>query len=173
MLFRSNQWTMQSPLNEPRQGPLTCAVDGKYLYCIGGRGKDSEMYSTLEVLDTSYGKLGWSLVQLPETIWKPIYFGLCAPIDNKHILIAGGMDYKKNEVSDTYVLNAENYKIEKYEPMGGPDCFFERDKKVINGKIYAVGYSSFAIHIFDIEKKKWSIIRSANSNSMEENKDNE
>jgi len=160
-------WTMQSPLNEARQGASTCVLGGKYLYCTGGRGKDDEIYSTIEVLDVTHNKIGWSLINLPEELWKPVYFPLCAPIDHKHILVAGGLNEEKKSVTDAYILDAENYSLTKTRSMKTPDCFFERDKKVLKGKVYAIAYESLAIHIYDIKNAKWSIIKSNNTNINE------
>eukprot|EP00826_Nyctotherus_ovalis_P064664 TRINITY_DN948_c0_g1_i18.p1 TRINITY_DN948_c0_g1~~TRINITY_DN948_c0_g1_i18.p1 ORF type:complete len:515 (-),score=161.28 TRINITY_DN948_c0_g1_i18:141-1685(-) len=167
-LFK-NEWSMQSPLNEVRQGAAVCSLGGKYLYCIGGRGKDKEFYTSMEVIDITYPKLGWSLIQLPEDLWQPVYFALCAPIDHRHVLVAGGINAKGSSVSDAYILNAENYTLTKTKPMETPDCFFERDKKVLKGKVYAVAYESFAIHIYDISKAKWNIIKSNNTAVNEDN----
>ena len=99
-------------MNEVREGASTCALSGKYIYCIGGRGNEEELYNSIEVLDTSFPKLGWSLIELQSDIWIPIYFGISISIDAKHILISGGMNAEHTTVSRSYILDAENYKIE-------------------------------------------------------------
>eukprot|EP00826_Nyctotherus_ovalis_P038527 TRINITY_DN3613_c0_g1_i3.p1 TRINITY_DN3613_c0_g1~~TRINITY_DN3613_c0_g1_i3.p1 ORF type:complete len:508 (+),score=146.69 TRINITY_DN3613_c0_g1_i3:1323-2846(+) len=157
----TNEWRIQSPLNEARQGAGTCLFGGKYLYCVGGKGKGSEIHTTIEVLDIKYRKLGWSVIQLPEDVWQPVYFIVCTPVDLKHIVIAGGINAKGNSVANAYKLNVEYNVLTKIKPMKAPDCFFERDKRLFKGKVYAVAYESYAIHIYDIRKDKWNIIKSA------------
>eukprot|EP00826_Nyctotherus_ovalis_P050748 TRINITY_DN6258_c0_g1_i6.p1 TRINITY_DN6258_c0_g1~~TRINITY_DN6258_c0_g1_i6.p1 ORF type:complete len:489 (+),score=125.20 TRINITY_DN6258_c0_g1_i6:23-1468(+) len=168
--LKESQWCLQCPLNEAREGPAVCAIGGKYLYCIGGRGKDEELFSTIEFLDISFPKLGWTLIELENTVWKPIYFGLAVPIDNKHILISGGMGADQVSVAESYIFNVETNQFEYKNKMVAADCFLERDKRMVKGKIYAIGYVSYAIHIYDIEKREWNIIKSTMTNAVEDNK---
>jgi len=168
--LKENQWSLQCPLNEAREGAAVCTIGGKYIYCIGGRGNEDELYTTIEFLDTSFPKLGWTLIDLETDKWKPVYFAFAMPIDNKRILISGGMNGEQVSVSDSYILNIETNKFERTSKMGTADCFLERDKRIIKGKVYAIGYASYAIHIYDIEKQEWSIIRSNMANIAEDSK---
>jgi len=168
--LNSNQWIMQCPLNEQREGATACCLNQKLIYCIGGRGDDSEIYSTIEILDTSFPKMGWTLVQLQTDKITPMYFGMCWSISNKHILISGGMTAGDIPLAGAYILDAETYGVTEIKPMQLPDYFLERAKKFYKGKIYSIGYASYAIHIFDTERQEWNIIKSSPSGPTEESK---
>ncbi len=156
----ANEWTMMSPLNEPREGPSTCAVAEKYIYCIGGRADKTTLFSTMEVMDLSFAKMGWQLTSLQSETCQPMYFGLACTLSTKQLLICGGLGAGEAALSRAYILDLEKNELKECEPMRIPDCFLERDRKLYKGHLYAIGYSSYAVHIFDTEKRQWAVIKS-------------
>ncbi|MDR3549763.1 MAG: B-box zinc finger protein [Candidatus Pacebacteria bacterium] len=168
----ANEWTMVPPLSEAREGPSTCAVGGKYIYCVGGRANETTLFRSMEVLDTTFQKMGWQQILLQTEGWEPMYFGLLCPLSAKQLMICGGLDCRGKPLSRGYVIDLENdkYDVKECAGMQLADCFLERDRKLHKGKLYAIGYSSYAIHIWDTENGQWSIIKSQTSGQAEEEK---
>lgn len=82
-------------------------------------------------------------------------------IDQKRILIFGGVNYYIKDSRKCFVMNTENNALESKSSLIVPQVY-TNSPIVYNNQVYVIGNEYYAkrrrIQIYDIEKDKWRLL---------------
>ena len=154
-----DKWTPIPSLKVARRGISACVVDEIFIYAIGGFNHFS--LSTIERLDTEDEGGEWENMNLlMEIEISPRYVAGSIHIGGDNILICGG--YQTKSLSDTYIFNFRTgvvfRKGDLILPAGKGENFYQRIPLLYEGQVYAIGYESPHLHVYNIHNQEWAII---------------
>jgi hypothetical protein len=150
-----NQWSYVSTMNEARSFGSAVTLENQFIYMLGGL-HDFNVLQTIEKYDSLADN------------WVSVYFKLPVPlakhgaavVDNRSVLICGGMSSDFEPSRAVHMLDLASIKWDKKASMLHP-------KLVSSGLFFSGGYV-FAIggnsdghcERYDVERNKWQLIPS-------------
>ena len=154
-----DKWTTIESMKVPRRAISACVVEERVIYAFGGYNQ--LCLSTIERFDTEEEGGVWSRVNLSGGIGiSPRYVAGSIHIGGDNILIWGGFETKS--LSDTYIFNFRTGGVSRKRdlilPGGKGEYFYQRIPLLYNGEVYAIGYESPDLHLYNIHDQEWAII---------------
>jgi len=139
-----NQWKSLPTLNEAKQLVGCLLVQGRYLYCFGGKRADGAC-KTLERLDLQQPNPQWSIIHLHE---NQAVDGWCAAlyqVTRNEIIILRGRN-----MSDAYLYDIKENVVKKYEKIYPMPEVYTNQLYRVGETICTVGYYG-NVHIFNVK----------------------
>ena len=172
-----NWWKYLPNLANSRIGHWVIVIND-YLYWFGGKSltykadywRSFERLNLSKVIESDNCKNErWTTI-LPSMNIK-FYWSWVAKIDDNEVLIFGGInanyDPKKKSnsiyspgVKKTYIFNATQYELKIGDSnldLHQRDLFWESQAVNLNSKLYSFGNIQNDLHIFDLDKKSWTV----------------
>lgn len=145
-----NAWRQLPPLNEAKQLTGCLMIQGKVLYCFGGKKADGAC-KTLEEL--VLGQPQWRVIELVENQaidgWCPALY----QVSRTEIII-----FRGRNMTDVYLFDTISRRIRKYEKLVPIPEVYTNQLYKIGDTIYTVGYYA-NLHVFDTKKMEYEAIR--------------
>ena len=66
----NNNWELQPPLNQAREGLCSCALDNHVIYAFGGKAA-GVLLPSIEYIDLNFAKLGWKTLTIKSSQFLP------------------------------------------------------------------------------------------------------
>lgn len=153
--IHDNSWNYVSTMNEPRAFASVVTLDNQYIYIMGGM-HDFNILQTIEKYDSV------------SDAWLSVYFKLPIPlakhgatvVDNKSILICGGMSTDCEPLRNVYSLDLSTIKWTKKSYMNHPKLI-NQGLFFSNGYVFAIGGNSEGIcERYNVDTDRWQRIPS-------------
>ena len=159
--MKSKCWTIAPTLNHPRHDASGCTFSLRYIYAFSGLDQFTLLHS-IELLDLAKDNLGWGVLNVKFPLsWIGAVRAGSAQISPTTIMIFGG-ETPHGLTSKSFMLNVptlelthSNYVLYK------SDAFPHATSFIFSHTLYVVG-AEHDLHMFDIKKPNWAIIRSTN-----------
>ena len=122
------KWHHIQELNEGRFNHASCAMDD-YIFVFGGNPKILNLTNSIErllVAGPNAKTEQWSLIQLPEHLFRPRNFMACCALNSVEIVILGGYFERVNgskDCSDVLIYNIRTNKVQKMNKVQHPENF--------------------------------------------------
>lgn len=145
-----NTWSYISTMNEARAFFATVVIENRFLYAMGGL-HDFQVIQTIEKYDTISDS------------WLQVYFKLPMPlaklgavvVDNKQILVCGGVSDNFEPTRAAYSLDLTTVKWSKKAMMNHPRLV-QQGLFYTNGFVFAVGGNAEAVcERYNVDTDKW------------------
>jgi Kelch motif len=145
-----NTWAYISTMNEPRAFATCVTLENRYLYIMGGM-HDFNVIQTIEKYDSI------------SDAWLQVYFKLPMPlaklgavvVDNKSILVCGGMSSDCEPTRNVYSLDLSTVRWTKKTMMNHPRLT-QQGLFCSNGFVFAIGGNAEAVcERYNVDTDKW------------------
>jgi len=154
----TNKWSARPKITKARVNIGAGTFNNRFIYLFGGYNEEEKDMDLIERLDTVDPKF-WEVIKLEDDLhWNPIQTVGVIQINPREVLVFGGVK-KGNPVDKCLIFKVNEKKFEKAENMKEADSLLQQHPKVIFNVVYAFGCHNGNLHIFDIKKGKWDLIK--------------
>jgi len=154
-----DNWQEIPSLNAARNFMSVCTFNEKNIYVFGGSSAESvKGISSYEwICIDSLNAWKWQQIDTSQFPNFSIGYGSgCIQISQDLVLIFGGLD-ENSYFNHSGLFSVSKGSVTKNNSLKIKDAFYQRTPIICDKKIYALGFLTKSLHVYDMDKKSWSI----------------